>query len=88
MNTIYKYPLAVLDEQEVSMPGSAVVLCVQIQAGHGPCLWARVNTEFSLEKRTFLIVGTGNPFPESKRPPVYIGTVQQGPFVWHVFEKV
>lgn len=87
MNTIYKYPLAVLDEQEVSMPGRAVVLCAQIQSG-ALCLWARVWTESPLEKRTFLIVGTGNSFPESKLPPKHIGTVQNGPFVWHVFEKV
>lgn len=87
MNTIHKFNLAVTDTQSVSMPKGAKVLCVQVQNGT-ICLWARVWTEAEYELRTFLVVGTGNPFPESNRPPLYIGTVQQPPFVWHIFEKI
>ena len=87
MNTIYKYPLEPRDEQAVRMPQGAVVLCAQVQNGQ-ICLWARVWSESESEARTFWIVGTGRPMPESKRPPQYISTVQIDGFVWHIFEKV
>ena len=87
MNTIYKYTLELIDEQAVKMPEGAVILCAQIQNGV-LCLWARVWSESPLESRIFFIIGTGGPFPASNRPPKYIGTVQAGVFVWHIFEKV
>jgi hypothetical protein len=37
-----------------------------------------------MEERYFRIYGTGHTMPEACGK--YIGTVQQGAFVWHVFE--
>jgi len=84
---IYKYPLNIDDEQEVSMPLGAEILTVQLQHGR-PHLWAVVDDEQpNMCARKLVIIGTGNPMPEVGR---YINTFQSvnGGFtlVWHVFE--
>lgn len=82
---IFKYRLHEEYGQNVVMPKGAEILCVQTQSDvlH---LWAIVNPfESSLEDRKIVIVGTGNPMPDSKNL-LYIGTAQQGIYVWHVFE--
>ncbi|HZZ77118.1 MAG TPA: hypothetical protein VFE62_01285 [Gemmataceae bacterium] len=86
MRTIFKYPLLILDEQEVEMPMDAALLTVQIQGGQ-PFLWARVDTENSLEKRKVLIRGTGHPAEGAGR---YISTFQMkgGELVFHAFEPL
>ncbi len=83
MRTIYKYPLRTLDAQAIAMPETAKILTVQMQNGV-PTLWAEVETTHNCRPRWFAIVGTGNPMPGGGTK--YIATVQQGPFVWHVFE--
>ena len=85
MSVIYKFPLRVTDEQTINMPTGAKILSVQFQNDQ-LCVWARIDNEYFKSKRTFLIVGTGHRFPDDGRQ--YIGTVQQGPFVWHVFEEI
>lgn len=82
MITIWKYPLALVDVQEVTMPQCADILTVQVQDGV-PCLWAIVDTAYGLTSRKFHIFGTGKPIRDGLK---YIGTFQTPPFVWHVFE--
>ena len=66
------------------MPSGAQILCVKTQ-GLGVFLWAKVNPENETEMRSFFIMGTGNPMRH--HGTTYIGTVQDGDFMWHVFEK-
>lgn len=84
MRTIYKYPLLILDEQEVEMPMGAGLMTVQMQNGQ-PCLWALVDTRNTVEKRKVLIRGTGHPADNVGR---YISTFQMkgGALVFHAFE--
>ena len=57
-------------------------LTVQMQ--HGVLvLWALVDPLQPKEQRTINIFGTGGPAPDTG---VYIGTVQDGGMVWHVFQ--
>jgi hypothetical protein len=86
MQRIYKYPLLILDEQEVEMPMGAGLMTVQMQNGQ-PCLWALVDTENTLEKRKVLIRGTGHPAVDVGR---YISTFQMkgGELVFHAFEPL
>ena len=79
--TIWKYPFAIDDEFDLSLPFGARILMVEVQGG-GPCLWALVDAENAEEVRRFSIVGTGHPAPARG----YIDTFQQPPFVWHLFE--
>lgn len=87
MKTIFKYPLSVIDEQEISMPVSARILCVQVQRGV-PCLWALVDPDDSQTPRSIRIVGTGHPIRWGAGIEHYIGTFQalEGALVFHVFE--
>jgi hypothetical protein len=81
---IWKYKV----ENVIEMPKEAEILSVQIQNGQmfNTCIWVKVNPENELEKRQFEVIGTGHSFEDSNKE--YIGTYQDGPFVWHLFENV
>ena len=86
MTTIYKYTL----EEDLScsileIPKDAVFRYIDTQRGL-ICLWFQVDTDKPLEQRRFIVYGTGHKIvcPELM---VYIGSVQAGMFVWHVFEQ-
>jgi len=102
MNTILKYDLPDLDTgdlREVEMPHGSRILAVQGQkqifggflgpmAAETVCLWAMSNTEESKTvRRFFRIYGTGRAIDEDPANLDYIGTVQTGAFVWHIFER-
>lgn len=86
MKTIWKFPLQLVSPQFIEMPDGAEILTVQSQGDVG-CLWALVDPEMAVTPRYFEVFGTGqNVHTLSKRR--YIGTFQQPPFVWHVFERL
>ena len=84
MKTIYKYPLAIADSQAIKVPGEAKILCVQLQMDT-LTLWAQVDPNNIPSTRTIEVFGTGHPMDDGCRS--YIGTVQEGSLVWHVFER-
>lgn len=81
---IYKYVLEITDEQELMVPIGAEVLSVGEQGGK-LCMWFLVNPANSLYGKNVYIYGTGNPLPNIVNQQKFIGTVQIGPGVWHVF---
>ena len=97
MNKVLKYDLSDLDTgalREIEMPQGTRILAVQVQKGgmlgimeaETVCLWAMSNTDESRKvRRMFRIYGTGRPIDEDPADLDYIGTVQTGPFVWHVW---
>ncbi len=85
MTTIWKYPIEVVQEQVLQIPQAGRILAVQPQGAGVLCLWAKVNPDLPNEPRIIQIFGTGHQIPSSSKE--YIGTVQQGPLVWHVFES-
>jgi hypothetical protein len=88
MRSIFKYPIQITDVQTLSMPEAAEILTVQIQDGV-PCLWAIVDTQVVNQERVIEVFGTGRPLHQDMGiSRVYIGTVQERPFVWHVFERI
>ena len=46
-------------------------------------IWVQVDDKRRLRARRFAIVGTGHEVPQPAR---FISTVQDGPYVWHVFD--
>lgn len=84
MKTVYKYPLLLEDRQLLSLPFGAKPLTVQLQ-NDALCLWALVDTDTDAESVPyyFAVCGTGHPVPAGDWD--YLTTVQQGPFVWHIF---
>lgn len=87
---IRKFPLMIMHSQSVSMPKNARILSAQMQYGV-PCIWAILDPSELMEKRTFLVRGTGNPITDQVGE--FIATVQQvgedwrdPAFAWHIFE--
>ena len=81
MKTIWKFSLA--KSLDVPMPRGATIVSVQLQEGFGLCIWAIVDSEAEQRTRHFVQVGTGHPIAEYLE---YVGTWQELPFVWHLFE--
>lgn len=84
---IFKYQLALTDEQTVLMHGKTPrILSVQVQ-NNQVCVWAVVDEDAQLEPVEFRIYGTGNPVPADLHAMHHIGTVQLagGGLVFHVF---
>ena len=84
MKQIWRFPLGIVDAQNVDMPEGARILTVQ-QQGACLCLWAIVDPDAAPRPRRILIAGTGHPCFDGLR---YISTAQTaaGRLVWHVFE--
>lgn len=83
--TIWKFPLRITDENAVRMPTGARILCVQVQ-NDSVYLWAVCDPETPEEVRKIVIIGTGHSVDAWRDEYAYIGTVQTGPLVWHVFD--
>ena len=82
MITVHKYAIPLLTEEPTRMPRGAEILCLQVQ-NEVPCIWAKVDTNQPNEERPFYWTGTGLPLLE---PNTYVGTIQTGPYVFHLFE--
>lgn len=84
---VYRYTLGAADRQVVAMPGGADILHVgrtRTVVPHAVDVWAAVDPDRPTVDRAFLVVGTGNPIPDTAGR--HIGSVDVGAFVWHVFE--
>lgn len=84
---IFKYRISSLssDRAAVPMREAAVIRATGAQRGV-IYLWAEVPYDVGGERltsRTFQVVPTGGDIPD---PGTYVGTVFDGPYVWHVYE--
>ena len=96
MQVVYKYEVdfkTSLDRQvfNVAMPGGVKILSVQTQRERSQrqlCLWALVDVGAQPDVvRTFALLGTGQPLDMSHAEQLeHLATIQDGPYVWHVFE--
>lgn len=84
--TVYKYPLELKDEQTLTLPRGAKILCTKCVRGQ-LCLYALVDPAVEAEARKFAIVGTGYSLPDSDSAE-YIDTVfyRTEQLVFHIFE--
>lgn len=82
--TIWKFPFEVSSVVAIEMPGIPHILHIECQHGT-PCIWAVVNPADEKVIRRFRLLRTGHPI--SGRVGRYVGTFQDGPFVWHAFEE-
>lgn len=84
MRTIHKFQ-AGLGETTVSMPKDARILPTLRQGDSHILFWAIIpDTSAPKVYRRFVVVGTGEQLPPGGLD--YIGTVFQGPLVWHLLE--
>lgn len=84
--TIWKFPLPILDEPRVPMPRGAVLLTVAAIRDE-PFVWAIVDPDAPLVDRELSVRGTGHELGEVGG---YIGTftLADGHLVFHVFDAV
>ena len=80
--TVWKYNIS--QSLLLDIPKHAKALAVQIQNDE-ICIWFEVDMSEETERREFVIHATGDIIDERER---YIATVQDCPWVWHVYEKV
>lgn len=85
MNAIWKFTLEVADRQNLQMPEGAKILTAQLQ-GNYLNVWAQCDPLALKQRREIEVFGTGHPMDEAQRS--YISTVQIGPIVFHVFERI
>jgi hypothetical protein len=79
---IWKFTLLPQEITTVEAPEVIFPLHVDVQSGT-PCVWAMVDPASPKVMKQFQTVATGEPFdPTAKH---YIGTVQMGSYVWHIF---
>lgn len=83
MITIHKFPLELKDVQVIPMAITIPLFKVGLDPKGQLCVWARVDTNSVIRDQTFFIVGTGHPVPD--KAYVWVGTVTQGDFVWHIW---
>jgi hypothetical protein len=84
VKTVFKYPFfgGPGDTIVLAMPDKAEIVRFAMQ-GRTPTIWAIVDPDESPVDRRFKVIGTGREIPGHAR---YLGTVDDGPFVWHGFE--
>lgn len=82
---VLKYPLTWNKETEVSLPNIHAFLVVNKQDG-APTVWAEVDTDERHVNVTVIMFATGEPLPTDKML-IYIGTMFDGPFVWHFYGR-
>jgi len=79
---IYKYAIERLHDNVLEMPTGAEFLHVDVQDGRAVA-WFMIDTTAPLSDRGFEIIGTGQAIPQGRK---YLGTYQEPPYVWHLFE--
>ncbi|MBS5979979.1 MAG: hypothetical protein KIB51_09670 [Dysgonomonas mossii] len=84
MKTIYKYPINLTTEkQRLCLPENSQLLSVQMQ-NEKLCVWALIDESQPMSMVRFHIFGTCDNLPDDLNT-VFLGTVQDGIYVWHVF---
>ncbi len=81
---IFKYILG--HTTTLELPEGAELITIQIQ-GDDLCAWFKVDPDIKTTfPRKFVRVATGQLFNETLNEGTYITTLQDGPFVWHIYE--
>jgi hypothetical protein len=80
---IYKHTVPV-DDQPHRVELRGPILHVGSQARGQVQLWAMHYEDVAPVGYIFQAVATGQPFPAGM---LYVGTVQDGPFVWHLLKR-
>ena len=85
-SVVFRYHVPVDDNLTIDLPVGARILTVQEQCGY-PYIWALVNPDAPIERRTFRLAGTCNTI-ECHGELLYVGTFQLrgGALVFHMFE--
>ncbi len=82
-SVIFKYELVGM-LSTIELPSESRVLSVQKQYD-SICMWVEVDITKPKVVRKFRLIGTGHYFDFTRMS--YVGTVQDGSLVWHIYEQ-
>lgn len=86
MRKIFKYEVSIGDRQPAPWPSEGEVLSIQMQ-GEKICAWVAIDPDLADASGYNLhVYGTGHPI-EDRSSLIYLATVQDGSFVWHIFRE-
>lgn len=85
MGVIYKYPLALIDNQSIKLPVNSKILYVKLQ-NDIPHIWVLQDKdpEF-MSSNDFYMYFTGHDIKEQNT--AYVGSFQIGIHIYHLFHK-
>jgi len=84
-DTIWKYPLPLMEEPSIEMPEGSIPLSVGM-THDGPAVWAAVPSwNAENEQHRFKLKGTGHPFPDLLAHR-FIGTFMVFGLIYHLFD--
>lgn len=83
--TIYKHSIEITPRPRVSLPEGAKILSFQVQNGV-PTIWFVCDDHAPLVGKLLRLVGTGSEVEAELADWRFIGTIQVGRFVWHLFD--
>jgi len=83
MKVVWKYALSTNTAQTIFNAPKGTEFIRFAMQNDEPHVWAIVDEENAMVSRTLQIFGTGRTIPRGAK---YIGTCDQGAFVWHLFE--
>jgi len=84
---IFKYEIPIKDTFNLELPAHSKILSLQLQ-NEKPYIWVLHDENKVLKHRYFTIVGTGHEIEYHPDVMIYIGTIQMGSLVWHLFEDI
>lgn len=86
-SVIYKYKIPVnMGTHFVSIPGGGEAeFCMAESTDEEFTVWFLVDPEDKLEICRFIVIGTGQHFPDNW---IHIASARSGEFVWHLLEKI
>lgn len=84
MRRVYKYHLGIHPRTSIALPVGAKFLHAGQQT-HEYFMWFEVDSTALVEDRIFTVHGTGHDITSPY--DVWLGTFQDGPYVWHVYES-
>lgn len=86
MKVIWKFPLEIGSENRIFVNQFyRVVLTAMDHASGKPAVWIEHDPTGTMMSRTFVIFGTGQQI--NGPPHAHVGSVIDGQFVWHIYER-
>lgn len=83
MLRIYKYPLSRCATQTIE---AAIFRPLKVDIQNDTItLWAMIDDSLPKQEIEIFLIGTGHPLPDEFRDHIFLGTVKDGVFVWHIF---
>jgi hypothetical protein len=86
---VWKFPLEIGGITSATVSAGYVVLAAIDPASGKPAIWIEHRLDGLKDERRFVVYGTGHPIPGNGGYPddLHVGSVIDGSFVWHIYER-